>query len=108
MIRGLVKIKSPLKNWDQPIGDQETLEVEFPLGIAKALAVREAPIGDISRTRTYGDKFVISVKGPRGISMLQGRLSLFLREKFPGFKVPFGGDTEVLFRPNKPKYGFRA
>jgi len=108
VIKGLIKIKSPAENWDQPIGENDPLEVELPLVIAKALFALEAPIKDISNIKlsSNGDKVVITVRGVMGLSLLQWKFPLFLREKFPGFCIPFGGDTEVFVRPEK--FGFNA
>ena len=102
VIEGLIKIKSPSGNWDQPIGNQEPLELVLPLRVAKALKLFEAPIGDVLRINTSGDECAIVFNGVGGLASLQGRFSFFLRRRFPNFSIPFGGDTEVLFRSSKP------
>jgi hypothetical protein len=107
VIEGLVKIKSPSGNWDQPIRSQEPLELVLPLKVAKALKLFEAPIEDVLRINTSGDECAIVFKGVSGLTNLQGRFSFFLRRRFPNFSIPFGGDTEVLFRSSKPgNYSF--
>jgi len=107
VIEGLIKIKSLSGNWNQPIESQEALELVLPLRVAKALKLFEAPIEDVSRIRTSGDECAIAFKGVSGLANLQGRFSFYLRRKFPNFRIPFGGDTEVLFRSSKPgSYSF--
>lgn len=104
VIKELIKIKSPTKNWDQPIREKEPLKVEMPSVIARALLIFEAPIEDISNIKFSDDKIVLNVRGVMGLSLLQYKISSFLREKFPEFSIPFGGDTEVFVRPEK--FGF--
>jgi len=104
--KGLIKIKSPVKDWDQPIGQDDPLEVEIALGVARALYILEAPIRDISSINFYDDKVVITVRGVMGLSRLQGRFFSFLREKIPQLNIPYGGDSEALFRPEI--LGFQA
>jgi hypothetical protein len=107
VIEGLIKIKSPFGNWNQPIGSQESLELVLPLKVAKALKLFEAPIKDALQIKTSGDECTIVFKGVSGLASLQGRFSFFLRRRFPNFSIPFGGDTEVLFRSSKPgKFNF--
>lgn len=106
VIYGLIRIKSPARNWDQIIGEQDTLEVEMPLSIAKALFLFEAPIENEITFSGDGDRVRIAVKGTMGLSLLQGKLTLFLRNKLPDFWCDFGGDTEVFVRPQK--FGYNA
>jgi hypothetical protein len=101
VIEGLVKIKSPSGNWNQPIGRREPLELVLPLKVARALKLFEAPIEDVSQIMISKDECIIVFTGVSGLVSLQGKFSIFLRRRFPNFNIPFGGDTEVLFRSSK-------
>lgn len=79
--------------------------IAIPISIANALdlieLIDDPKLNEVCEFDLTDDFLHITAIGSFGLARFWGASTALVREKFPKFKLPFGFDTEIFFKPEK-------